>query len=169
MPQHTYQFAPMTEPDARAITDWRYQGPFAVYNTPEEEREAAIIEMLDRRSPYFAARDETRALAGFFAYGTAAEVGDYGEPRLFSQDGVLSVGLGLRPDLTGHRRGPEFVAAGLAHGCDLYHPLAFRLFVLTFNFRAIRVYERAGFERVGLRHIPYEGGVREFIEMRREA
>jgi RimJ/RimL family protein N-acetyltransferase len=169
VPQHTYQFAPMAEPDARAIKEWRYGWPYSVYNTPEDEREAAVREMLDQRSPYFAAYDETRVLVGFFAYGTAAEVGVYREPRLFAQDGMLSVGLGMRPDLTGQGRGLEFVAAGLAHARALYQPRVFRLFVLTFNTQAQRVYERAGFERMGMLRVPTEGGVWEFIEMRREA
>src|SRR6185312_3551614 len=114
---HSYRFTPITEAEARAISTWRYEGPYAVYNTPEEDREAAVHEMLDLRSPYFAARDESDEsdeMVGFFAYGSAAEVGEYGAPHLISDGGILSVGLGLRPNLTGHGRGLPYVEAGLA-------------------------------------------------------
>jgi [ribosomal protein S18]-alanine N-acetyltransferase len=167
--EQKYRFAPITEAEARAIAEWRYVGPYAVYTTPEEDREAAAREMLDPRSPYFAVRDAAGHLVGFFAYGSAAEVGDLGAPHLLTADGMLSVGLGLRPDLTGNGRGPAFVEAGLAHARALWHPRIFRLYVLSFNRRAMRVYERVGFEPVGLLRVPYEGGEREFVEMRREA
>jgi ribosomal-protein-alanine N-acetyltransferase len=169
VPEHVYRFTPMTEADARAIGDWRYEGPYAVYTTPEEEREAAVREKLDRRSPHFTVRDESGELIGFFAYGSAAEVGELGLPHLYAADEVLSVGLGLRPDLTGNGRGLAFVEAGLAHARAQYQPRTFRLYVLSFNARARRVYERAGFERVGTVRIPFAAGEREFIEMRREA
>lgn len=169
VPEHCYHFAPMTEAEARAIGEWRYDGPYAVYNTPEEDREAAVHEMLDQRSPYFAVRDETETLVGFFAYGSTAEVGELNAPHLLHDEGMLSIGLGLRPDLTGHGRGPAFVEAGLAYARTLYQPHTFRLYVFRFNVRAIRVYERVGFQQVGMVRVPYEGGEREFIEMRREA
>lgn len=180
MPELSYRFTPITEAEARAISTWRYAGPYAVYNTPEEDREAAVHEMLDRRSPYFVARDvavdaaadaaadAADQLVGFFAYGSAAEVGEYGAPHLLSDGDMLSVGLGLRPDLTGHGSGLAYVEAGLAHARALYQPRTFRLYVMRFNMRATRVYERAGFAPVGMLRVPYEGGEREFIEMRRE-
>jgi [ribosomal protein S18]-alanine N-acetyltransferase len=48
-----------------------------------------------------------------------------------------------------------------------FAPERFRLYVLIFNERAIRVYERAGFERAGVyvQHNP--AGDRDFLEMRR--
>jgi [ribosomal protein S18]-alanine N-acetyltransferase len=45
---------------------------------------------------------------------------------------------------------------------------AFRLFVMTFNERAIRVYERAGFERVKVVIQHSLEGERPFLEMRQE-
>ena len=165
----SFTLAPMTEADARAILTWRYEEPYAIYNM---EGEAALAELVDRRSPHFAVRDETGALAGFFGFGTAAEVGEEPrEPALFAAEGLLSVGLGLRPDLVGQGRGVglAFVNAGLDFARAQLQPRVFRLFVLTFNARAIRVYERAGFSRVGVVHVHGEFGERAFLEMRRDA
>jgi [ribosomal protein S18]-alanine N-acetyltransferase len=165
-----YTFSPISEAEARAILAWRYAGPYAVYNTEDDAQlEAGLAEMLDTRSPYFAVRDGSGDLIGFFAFGTAAEVGGGGAPHLMGADGLLSVGLGMRPDLTGRGEGLDFVNAGLAFARERYAPTIFRLFVLSFNQRAMRVYERAGFERVGTLHLSGEHGSREFIEMRRPA
>jgi [ribosomal protein S18]-alanine N-acetyltransferase len=165
-----YTFSPMGEADARAILAWRYEGPYAAYNTVDDgQLDAGLAEMLDPRSPYFAVRDATGALIGFFAFGTAAEVGGSGPPGLMRADDMLSVGLGMRPDLTGKGLGLAFVNAGLAFARERYAPSIFRLFVLALNQRAMRVYERAGFERVDMLRVSGEHMSREFIEMRRPA
>ncbi len=164
-----FTFTPMSEADARAILAWRYDGPYAVYNMDADDLGEALAELLDTRSPYYAARDTSGALVGFFAFGTAAEVGGSGEPALWGPDRSISVGLGLRPDLTGRGLGLAFVEAGLAFARDRFAPAAFRLFVMTFNRRAIRVYERAGFQSMRTVVIHSYHGDHAFVEMRRPA
>jgi RimJ/RimL family protein N-acetyltransferase len=161
-----FSFAPMTEADARTITAWRYPQPYDVYNMGDDTGE-----LLDRRSPHYTVRDATGELVGFFAFGTAAEIEGVAEPALYGADRTLSVGLGLQPDLTGQGRGLglAFVLAGLDFARRMFAPEAFRLFVLAFNERAMRVYEQAGFERVGLRHVHNIHGALDFAEMRRHA
>jgi RimJ/RimL family protein N-acetyltransferase len=80
---------------------------------------------------YFSAFDEAGELVGFY----------YFEPR----PPDLDYGLGLRPDLTGRGLGLEFFRAGLAYGRERYRPGRVFLHVATFNDRARKVYERAGF------------------------
>ncbi len=163
-----FRFSPMDEASARAILAWRYDGPYATYNL--DDGDGALIELLDPRSPHVAGRDERGELVGFFAYGTAAEVGGDPTPALYAaggEEGLLSVGLGLRPDLTGHGLGLAFVTAGLDYAREHFAPRAFRLFVLSFNERAMRVYERAGFMRVGTLRTRTPHGEHAFIEMRR--
>ena len=167
-------FEPTTAEAARALATWRYPAPYATYNIGDAP--AAFAEMLDARSPWFVAHDHDKkeaggALMGYCCFGTAAEVGWEGEPRLWTtEDRTLSVGLGLRPDLTGQGLGLPFFETVLDFAIQRFAPEAFRLFVLPFNQRAIRVYERAGFRQIGERVVrvgaPDE---RLFLEMRRDA
>lgn len=156
----------MEEVDARAIMTWRYEGQYAIYNWEDEDDPAV---MLDRRSPHYAVRDEHGELVGFFAYGSSAYVWDSGEPHLFSEQNTITIGLGMRPDLTGRGLGLAFTLAGLDFAREHFQPDYFRLYVLAFNKRAIRVYERAGFECVGIyKQSNAEFGNRDFVEMRRK-
>lgn len=161
------RFVPMEEADARAVLAWRYEGQYAIYNWEEEDDPE---EMLDRRSPHYAVKDERGELVGFFAYGSAAYVWGSGEPHLYSENKTITIGLGMRPDLTGKGLGLAFTQAGLDFAREHFKPDYFRLYVLTFNERAMRVYERAGFERAGIfTRLSAEYGNRDFVEMRRKA
>ena len=164
-------FEPITPDSARVLAAWRYLAPYDTYNIGDEA--AALAEMLDSRSPWFVAldtNDTDNEPMGYCCFGTAAEVGWEGESRLWTQnDGTLSVGLGLRPDLTGQHMGLPFFEAVLAFAAERFSPTAFRLFVLPFNQRAIRVYERAGFRHIGALDAPDTGSdAHLFLEMRRE-
>jgi ribosomal-protein-alanine N-acetyltransferase len=82
--------------------------------------------------------------------------------------GTITIGLGMRPDLTGQGQGLAFVKAGLAFSQKRYAPTAFRLLVFTWNQRAINVYLHAGFHIV--REVggpPFQSQQRSY-EMRRE-
>jgi ribosomal-protein-alanine N-acetyltransferase len=163
-----YTFTFMSEKDARAVQTWQYEEPYTIYSyTPSEE---GLAELLEPRSPHYAVRDEQGELIGFFCYGTSAQVWENAAPALYGEDRTIDIGLGLRPDLTGKGLGLTFVEAGLAFAREQFAPRHFRLFVLSFNKRAIRVYERAGFTRVRefMQLNPVHGEL-QFVEMRREA
>jgi ribosomal-protein-alanine N-acetyltransferase len=163
-----FTFSLMDEAAARAVQGWRYAGEYAVYNMGSDGDPDDVSELLDRRSPYYAVRAAGDELIGYFAFGTACGIDDYEPPALYRTEGVLNVGLGLRPDLTGQGLGLAFVNAGLAFARRQFALVQFRLFVLPLNERAIRVYEQAGFRRVGMamQHSPQ--GERPFLEMRRQ-
>jgi RimJ/RimL family protein N-acetyltransferase len=162
-------FHTITPESAQALAAWRYPAPYDTYNIGDEA--AALSEVLDSRSPWFVAFDGMSAPMGYCCFGTAAEVGWEGEPRLWTlDDSTLSVGLGLRPDLTGRHLGLPFFEEVLTFAIERFSPTTFRLFVLPFNQRAIRVYERAGFRHVGTLDAPDIGSAaHHFLEMRREA
>jgi ribosomal-protein-alanine N-acetyltransferase len=84
------------------------------------------------REKFYSALGPDGALLGFFSF-------------IDEGDGGFAVGLGMRPDLTGRGLGQEFVADGLEFGRSSLGAKRFRLSVATFNERAIKVYERAGF------------------------
>ena len=140
-----YSFKEMTEAAAREVLSWRYDSPYDIYNAdPAHEREN-IATLLDPANCYFVATDAAGQIAGYCCFGTDARVagGDYRDPD------ALDVGLGMRPDLTGQGRGFAFFGAVLAFGRERLGSQSFRLSVVAFNRRAIRVYERAGFRDAG--------------------
>ena len=167
----TFTFSPMTEADAQDIGIWQYEGPYRVYSLGRDGADLpADDELLDRRSPYFAVHNESDELVGFFCFGTTAEVsGEIESPRLWVRERSLTIGLGLRPELTGRGLGLSFVEAGVDFARLEFAPSSFRLFVLAWNKRAMRVYERAGFHRVGTYLQRGVHGTSEFVEMYRDA
>jgi ribosomal-protein-alanine N-acetyltransferase len=172
MQKVAFTFGLMTEADARALLTWRYAGPYAVYDFksdygPDDPYDA-LEGLLDQRSPYYAVHDGRGELVGFWVFGTAGEVVGVRRPSVYREDRSLTVGLGLRPDLTGKGLGLSFVQAGLEFAREQFAPSGFRLFVFPWNERAIKVYERAGFRRVGTVMQRTLEGERPFVEMYRE-
>ncbi len=147
-------FRSMNERDARTIARWHYQEPYTFYDMDQDADDLA--ELLDPRSwteTYYSVVDEQGGLVGFFALKRDGE--------------IVDVGLGLRPDLTGRGIGLPFLLAGLDFARATLSPTTFRLAVATFNRRAIRVYERAGFERGRVYMHHTNGGEYEFMDMTR--
>ena len=159
-----YLFKPMSEENAREVAAWRYEPPYDFYDMTRDPQD--LEELLDpeRRQNYYAVLLE-EGLVGFFSFGVEAQVPSFG----YSDDSRVDVGLGLRPDLTGKGCGLQFVLAGLEFARSRFTPLGFRLSVATFNERAIRVYERAGFQHVEVFAHRTGGSVYPFLLMKREA
>lgn len=164
-----FTFTLMNEAEARKVRTWHYAEPYENYSMDYDSEEAVLAELLERRSPYYAVRNEAGELAGYFCFGTSAQIGGSETPALYSEDAILDIGLGMRPDLTGGGLGLAFVNAGLDFARENFQSRTFRLVVLTFNERAIRVYEQAGFERVRIFTQTNRYGTRDFLEMRLEA
>ena len=167
----SFIFSLMDKAAAEEIQTWRYKGEYAVYNMGNDygDNAAVMAEMLDRRSPYYAVRNEQGELVGFFSVGTACLVWDSEEPGIYVDDRTIAIGLGMRPDATGKGRGLEFVQACLEFARQEFAPEHIRLYVYPWNERAIRVYERAGFRRVRVFVQHNIHGEHEFVEMARDA
>jgi ribosomal-protein-alanine N-acetyltransferase len=148
--------------DISVVAGWRYPGPYAYYNFDL----ASLATILLVQSlfgaitdpTYFTVVDERERIVGVFSY-------------IWHARGVLEVGLALRPDLTGLGRGIglSFVLAGLDFARRRFRPQRFYLTVAAFNARARRVYERAGFARIGSTTIGRKGKRTEMLEMMRDA
>jgi [ribosomal protein S18]-alanine N-acetyltransferase len=160
-----FTLKPITPDDARAISRWRYPGLYSVYDGDP----TSVDSLLEPRFLYHSVYDEREELSGYFCFGEDARVSAGRRLWVYERELALDVGLGMRPDLTGRGLGEEFVCAGLRFAKENYSPPAFRLTVATFNHRAIRVYERAGFEMVETFGVPTPDGGREWLLMRREA
>ena len=160
-----YVFRPMSDEEARAVVAWRYEAPYDFYDMAKDPE--GLEELLgppDRRRGYYAVL-WGGDLVGFFSYGPGGQLPGFEYP----DDGSLDIGLGLRPDLTGKGFGLGFVLAGLEFARRHFSPTGFRLFVATFNERAIQTYERAGFRR-GEVYMHYTNGAgHPFLLMTREA
>jgi len=144
----------MAQADAEAVAGWRFPEPFSFYDwTADEDDLAELLDADLRGEAYFAVEDDEGQLVGYFSFKPEGR--------------TLVVGLGLRPDLTGRGLGGGFFAAGLDYGRERFAPERFSLAVATFNERAIKVYERAGFERARVYMHETNGGEWEFVEMRR--
>jgi ribosomal-protein-alanine N-acetyltransferase len=131
----------MDEASARAIATWRYEAPYEIYNPAPEAVEGEIQAFLDPRNAYHTITDEQGELLAYCCFGRDALVpgGDYGLE-------ALDIGLGVRPDLTGRGRGLVFANAVLDFARRTYAPTTFRVTVAEFNKRALRVWDKAGFQ-----------------------
>ncbi|WP_052020641.1 GNAT family N-acetyltransferase [Paenibacillus pini] len=126
----------MTIEQAQMICGWQYEEPYHIYDwMPWEQMLALEIEFGDsklRQEQYVSVLHTKEGLAGF--------------AQLFPMTGAMRLGFGMRPDLCGHGWGKEFIQAivSVARQRDPIQPLD--LEVLVWNERAIRAYQKAGFE-----------------------
>jgi [ribosomal protein S18]-alanine N-acetyltransferase len=137
MQQPEWILTPLTEQQGRLICEWRYPVPYDFYNWPSWNHIAAVqYEFADphiRAQQYWAACDGMGQLSGF--------------AQLFPLEGWTRLGLGLHPELCGQGLGRSFVQA-VVHAAKQKAPSnQIDLEVLTWNARAIRTYEAAGFVR----------------------
>jgi len=133
---------PMTEAAAREISSWRYDGAYCLYNF--EPGEGTLRELL--RGDYFFCPDEEGNPAGYFCFGVSARIPTE-DPHAYTLP-LSDIGLGLAPSLCGRGLGGSFLRRGLKFASERFTPAGFRLTVASFNRRALRVYEKAGFHTV---------------------
>ena len=138
-----YHVRPLTADHGQQIALWRNPGPWAIYDSAGP---------LDPAEGYWAVVDDRDDLVGFACFGVEARV-----PGLKEQPGTLDVGVGMRPDLTGHGRGQEFSEAVFAHGRDVAGATRFRAVVQDWNARSIRLLRGLGFDQTGTYDVASQG------------
>jgi ribosomal-protein-alanine N-acetyltransferase len=155
-----YTIRPMRIRDALALAGWRYGGIYATYNVGYLDSLGIcctqIVFRLLASSLYYSVFNQGGELIGMFSF----------YPR---HENTIEVGLGMRPDKTGHGAGLQFMQAGLAYARERFKPAYFQLDVADFNQRARLVYERAGFAPTGTVTRQVSGRSQEFIKMSRPA
>lgn len=131
----TYELRPLTAEQGEEMAQWRYPGPWAIYD---------VTGPLDPAEGFWAVLDEGGQVAGFACFGTEARV-----PGLAERPGVLDVGVGMRPELTGQGNGRAFAEAVLAHGHSVSGIDRLRAVVQEWNARSRRLLRGLGFVETG--------------------
>lgn len=128
-----FNFKPIDEEYANVVIKWKYEGAYTIYDIDHSDDD---IEGIINSQNYdcFIALDDAQNPLGFLECA-------------FDDNNELEISNFLRPDLTGRGIGTDFVSACLEFAIDYYgyEGSQIKLFVESFNKRAIKVYERVGF------------------------
>lgn len=148
----SFRLVPMREEHGRDVCMWNYPPPYDLYHwDPWEWMVARGEEFGDpriREAQFRSVLDESGELCGF--------------AQFFPMVGVTRLGLGLRPDLCGKGSGTAFVRSIVSEAKRSAPGNEIDLEVLTWNQRAIRTYERAGFVITDTYERPTPDGSGEF-------
>ena len=121
----------MTEDEKYVIADWRYSGDYALYNTrPYEE---------DRKKGVGFAHP---GFIGFSFYDRDALIGF---TCLYEEDREIMIGIGVAPEYCGCGYGREMLETTCGLSETMFPGKPLYLEVRTWNARAVRCYEKAGF------------------------
>ena len=148
----------LSQNNAEAIADeWKYQGVYEFYNmTSDSEDYEELMTPSLRKDNYFQVM-KGNTLFGFFVIEKALD-----------SDDIVDIGLGIKPELTGNGLGQAFLLEILDYIRKNISVKTVRLGVASFNERAKKVYEKAGFVQTKIYDQPTNGSVYEFVEMKKE-
>ena len=138
----SHAIEPMRRPWAEAVSVWLYGGAYEMYSM--DGSEACVQELLD--GGYYAWLNKEGRPEGYFCFGPPAQIPTR-EEGVYPA-GPLDIGLGMAPELCGTGQGGAFLEDGLKFARERFGARDLRLTVASFNKRAIRVYQRAGFAAV---------------------
>lgn len=146
-----FEVRDLTAADAAEIAQWRYEGPWSIYDLPADAE-------LRAEDGYFAVSDVADGrLVGFCCHGVEARV-----PGLEAAPGMCDVGVGMDPALTGRGNGEAFGRAALEHLRTLAAGDRLRAAVQTWNQRSLRLTRRLGFAPIGVHRCVQNGGEVEY-------
>jgi ribosomal-protein-alanine N-acetyltransferase len=136
-------FRPLDEKSAQTILQWKYDVPYDIYNLASSDPENTLRYLLYPQNAFYGIYGQQGQLEAYCSFGPDGQVpgGNYSTP-------ALDIGLGIRPDLTGQGHGAEYVNAVINFAYSTYKPERFRVTIAAFNSRALRVWEKAGFQVV---------------------
>lgn len=128
-------FHKTTEEEKTAICEWRYDGEYAVYNSISyEEQVKAHRGFADPKNNFYS-----------FLNGTAL----IGYINLIEEEPAVRFGIGVNPAFCNRGYGSEITEKACELSHELYPGKPVYLEVRTWNTRAVRCYEKAGFSIVG--------------------
>ncbi|MHB1955949.1 GNAT family N-acetyltransferase [Alicyclobacillus sp. ALC3] len=134
---------PVTTTDATTISGWAYEPPYDFYNMGAGDESTS--ELLS--GSYRTVKSTNGDVIGFYCVGESAQVPAGHEAGAYpAQPDVVDFGIGMQPELTGQGLGTEFLSDVLNEIVHDHPSADIRLTVATFNKRAIRLYQRFGFQ-----------------------
>lgn len=147
-------FSGMTIRASHEIADtWKYPHPFDFYDAtadPDDYHEFVSPNLWPEVFQQICSHGD---LVGFFS----------GQP--IAAGTAFELSLGMHPRLTGNRWGLSFVNSGLTWLADHKYRGRMVLSVASFNMRAIKVYQAAGFVKIRDYAQVTNGGTYDFVEM----
>lgn len=149
------EFRKPTESDAKDIATWKYDGVYSFYDNDKTKAKNEYTKNLHNEENTFAMYNEKNELIGHCSF-------DYDD-----EDKQFSLGVQMRPSLTGKGMGTDVVSTILNFGKETYKFNELVLLVAKFNKRAIKIYERLGFKTTDefMWHVNEED--QEFIAMKK--
>lgn len=135
------KFRPFTEQDALAAASWRYPEPYASYDLDPWDRNVVAALLREQNQYHAILRDDETV--GFYCLGEDARI-----PGWDYDASALDLGMGLRPDITGQGQGSLYMAAVVFHLRQQKPGVTIRASVASWNHRAIRLCESAGFQLI---------------------
>jgi Acetyltransferases len=147
--------------EAKQISKWVYKKPYSIYSMDGSDN--CIDELLN--GTYFSVSDRENNLLGYYCFGESAQVPVGNQFGVYDCNDITDVGLGISPNLCGQGLGLKFFNSGLDFARNKLSAKGFRLTVAAFNQRAIKVYQRAGFEKVNSFERKMETGKIDFLVM----
>ena len=126
---------PTTEEEKILITEWKYEGEYSVYNAePYEEQKKKGFGFANPQNHSYSFYDEKK-LIGFI--------------NLYEEKTEVFFGIGVKPEECGKGYGSQMTETACKISRRLFPGKPLYLEVRTWNQRAVRCYEKAGFHIVG--------------------
>lgn len=127
----------LSELDAKEISTWKYNSPYDVYNSCSWEKlvefNNPITDSKLRQERYLGLFDISKSIVGIAVFNKP-------------EDNITRIGLGLKPDICGRGLGEQFLKLIIQEAKRRNPENIIDLEVLTWNKRAIKVYEKSGFQ-----------------------
>ena len=124
-----------TEEEKYIICEWKYIGEYAIYNNP----------------PYAEQAKNHRGFANpknnFFSFYDGEQL--IGYINLVEEPSEVFFGIGVHPDYCNQGYGQKIAQEACEISHQLYHGKPIYLEVRTWNTRAVKCYEKAGFHIIG--------------------
>lgn len=131
----TYEFQPLSQKHAIEIAEeWHYDAPYDFYDAKSDPEDYEELINKERRGDCYFEAINGNEFVGYFTY-------------INKQNGI-EIGIGLRPDQCGKHLGADFLLQVEAYLYQLLHPRCFYISIAAFNQRAIKLYQRCGYEIV---------------------